>query len=135
MRRRWLFITLAVIFAALLIGLHYVRSAILDNAPVPSFSYQPVATAVISSLQNSGSPVKDFDIVSNVSVTPGWNVVRLKAVGIASDLTVAVVKFNGNSYSLALGPGNQFQASSLSKLPPSVQYYLYTQDLVLSGAE
>ncbi len=124
---------LMVVFLVLLfVGLHFLRKFILNNASVPNFTQSQTSATIRNALLTSGSPIKDFDIENNVAVTSGWNVVWLKALD--GNVAVVVVKSSGSNSSVVLGPGSQFSSSSLSKLPVTVQYYLYSQGLVVSGA-
>ena len=131
LRRQLLLMVL--LFILLLVGLHFIRYAVLSDVQIPSFSQSALSSAISNSLISSGSPLKNFDIAKDVSVMPHWNVVWLTPVGLVSDNAVVVVESVGNSLNIELGPGNIFLPQSITKLPPSVQYYLYTQNLVQEG--
>ena len=126
-------LALLVILILVLVGLHFVRLLILGDVNVPSFKPTPEEASISAMLQKSGSPVKDFDVTKDVLVSPGWHVVWIRPVGSYADLGVVVVKDVGGIYTVELGPGNQFFQASIQQLPPSVQYYLYTQNLVHAG--
>ena len=132
MNRRMI-VFMAVFLVLLLTGLHFMRFLVLGNVSVPVFNEMPVAQAISSALISTSSPVKDFDVVKEVRLNNDWLVVWIKATGNGSDVGVLVLKAQNVGYAVVLGPGNQFSSSSIRHLPASLEYYLYTLNLVQPG--